>query len=157
MRWEASLKRWRWGLAAGLLAWCPWPAWAIQTHGNPEGLYAHQMGHLAFLGAMIFVCWEVWRRGLLARPGFKRFYWACLLLGVWNALTFCGHWAEEGLEPGAIDTGAGYLFRHLHITDLNGLVYYLATLDHLILIPALLLYYLALRTFRAEQMERQKP
>ena len=156
MRRKASVLRWGLGLVVGLIAAGPWPAWAIQTHTNPEGLYAHQMGQLAFLGAMIYVCWQIWRRGLLLRPGYRSLYWACLCFGAWNVLTFAGHWAEEGLEHGAIDQTAGHLFRHLHITDLNGLIYYLATLDHLILVPALLLYYLALRTFRAEQRERLK-
>jgi hypothetical protein len=153
---ESFLKRWWRLVAAWLLAWWPWPAWAIQTHGNPEGLYAHQMAHLAFLGAMIYVCWQIWRRNLFSRPGFRYFYWACLFFGAWNVLTFSGHGAEERLVPGAIDSSGGYVFRLLHIQDLNGLIYYCATLDHLILIPALLLYYLALRTFRIEQRKRKK-
>jgi hypothetical protein len=153
---EGSMKRWWWVLMAWLLAGWPGSAWAIQTHTNPEGLYAHQMGHLAFLGAMIYVCWQIWRRGLLFRRGFHYLYWACLLFGVWNILTFIGHWAEERLNPAAIDSGGGYFYRQLQIHDLNGLIYYLATLDHLILIPALLLYYLALRTFWSEPREREK-
>lgn len=157
MQREASLGRWWLGLAAWLIPWWPWPAWAIQTHSHPEGLYAHQMAHLAFLGAMIYVCWQIWRRGLLSRSGFQHLYWACILFGLWNVLTFCGHWAEQGLDAGAIDSASGHLFSYLHIHDLGGLIYYLATLDHLILIPALLLYYLALRAFRTEQLAKEKP
>lgn len=159
MRQKASPGRWWFGLAAWFLAWWPEPARAIQTHSNPEGLYAHQMGHLAFLAAMIYVCRQIWRRGLLSRPGFRHLYWACILFGGWNVLTFCGHWAEQELDPGAIDRGTGYLFSQLHISDLNGLVYYLATLDHLILIPALWLFYLGLKAFLAEQQakEREQP
>jgi hypothetical protein len=150
----APLRKWRFMVAAGLALW-PLPALAIQTHGHPEGLYAHQMGHVAFLGAMIYVCWQLWRRRLLVRPGFQRLFSACILFGVWNVLTFFGHWAEEGLDPGAIDRQAGHFFRQLHITDLGGLIYYLATLDHLILIPALWLLYLALRAFLREQQQQQ--
>ncbi len=68
-------------------------------------------------------------------------------------LTFCGHWAEEGLDPGAIDRQMGHLFRQLHITDLGGLIYYLASLDHLILIPAFWLFYLGLKDFLASQQK----
>jgi hypothetical protein len=151
-RWLSRFREWRFGLAFGLALW-PWPAWAIQTHAHPEGLYAHQMGHVAFLGAMIYVCWQIWRSHLLSRPGFRHLFWACILFGCWNVLTFCGHWAEEGLDPGAIDRQGGHLFRQLHITDLGGLIYYLASLDHLILIPAFWLFYLGLKDFLAGQQK----
>jgi hypothetical protein len=150
-----SFKKWRFILASGLAFW-PLPALAIQTHGHPEGLYAHQLGHLAFLAAMIYVCWEVRRRRLLSRPGFPALFWACLLLAGWNLLTFWGHWAEQGMDPGAIDSRAGYLHQLLHITDLGGLIYYLASLDHLILVPALWLFYLGLRAFLAEQQAKAR-
>ncbi|MGQ9920797.1 MAG: hypothetical protein ACUVRZ_05645 [Desulfobacca sp.] len=127
-------------------------AWAIQTHGDPEGLYAHQMGHVVFLVAMIYVCWQIWRQGLQAKPGFSRLLWACILFGAWNILTFIGHFAEERLDPAAIDRQAGYFWRTLHITDLNGLLFYLAKLDHLLVVPAFLLLYLALRAFRWQQL-----
>ncbi len=138
-------------MALGLI-FRPRLAWAIQTHGDPEGLYAHQLGHIVFLIAMIYVCWQIWRQDLKARPGFTRLFWACILFGAWNILTFIGHIAEEQLDPSAIDRSAGYLWRTLHITDLNGLLYYLAKLDHLILVPAFLLLYLALRAFRRRQV-----
>lgn len=147
-------RKWRFIFISGLASW-PLPALAIQTHGHPEGLYAHQLGHVAFLGAMIYVCWQLRRRRLLVRPGFQRLYWAGILFGLWNVLTFLGHWAEEGLTPEAIDRQAGHFFRQLHITDLGGLIFYLATLDHLILVPALWLLYRALRAFLAEQQQKQ--
>ena len=65
-------------------------------------------------------------------------------MDVWNVLTFCGHWAEEGLDPGAIDRPPDIFSDNCTSTDLGGLIYYLATLDHLILIPALWLFYLGL-------------
>ena len=151
---QRKASKWWFGLATSLVSW-PTSALAIQTHGNPEGLYAHQMGHLAFLAAMIYVCWQIWRRRLLARPGFQRLFWACCLFAAWNLLTFVGHRAEQGLNPAAIDRQAGYLNQHLHIIDLNGLLYYLASLDHILLVPALWLFYLGLRAFLAEQQARK--
>lgn len=141
------------GLSLSLvLLLAPAPAWAIQTHGDPEGLIAHQLGHIVFVAAMLFVCIQLRRRGLRAQPGFSRLYWAAILFMVWNVLTFVGHIAEENLPATAIDRQAGHLGRTLHITDLNGLVFYLAKLDHLVLVPAFLLLYLALRTFRRQQV-----
>lgn len=146
--------RWLWGVSLGAgLALAPHPVLAIQTHGHPEGLYAHQLGHLAFLGGMIYLCWQIWRRRLLSRAGFRWLFLAGSLFAGWNLLTFFGHWAEERLDPGAIDASAGHLWRQLHIIDFNGLLFYLAKLDHLILIPALVALYLALRAFLAEQRE----
>jgi hypothetical protein len=146
---------WAWwlGLAAGLVRE-PRAAWAIQTHGHPEGLYGHQMGHVIFFAAMVYICWQIWRRQLLGRPSFRGLFGASLLFAGWNVLTFFGHIAEEALDPAAIDSRGGYLLRDLQITDLNGLVYYLAKLDHLILVPAFLMLYLGLRAFRAEQLEK---
>jgi len=139
-----------WGLA---LVLCPKWAWAIQTHGDPEGLYAHQMGHLVFWAAMLFVCFQIRRRGLKNQPGFSRLYWAAILFAVWNMVTFIGHFAEENLDPGAIGREAGHLGRTLHITDLNGLIFYLAKLDHLVLVPAFWLLLQALRAFWRQQGE----
>jgi len=139
-------------VALGFLLW-PRVSWAIQTHGDPEGLYAHQLGHVFFLIAMVYVCWQIWRQGLTSKPGFPRLFWACILFGAWNILTFIGHIAEERLDPGAIDRQAGYFWRTLHITDLNGLLFYLAKLDHLLLVPAFLMFYLALRAFRRQQLK----
>lgn len=143
--WEPG--RWCLGLTTVFLL-VPQLAWAIQTHGDPEGLYAHQMGHVVFFVAMLFVCYQIKRRGMEARPGFARLYWACILFGAWNILTFMGHIAEERLDPAAIDRQGGHLWRTLQITDLNGLLFYLAKLDHLLLVPAFWLLFLALRTFR---------
>jgi hypothetical protein len=136
---------------AWALALCPQWAWAIQTHGDPEGLYAHQMGHVLFWTAMVFVCVQIRRRGLKNQPGFSRLYWAAILFAVWNMLTFIGHFAEEKLDPGAISRGVGHLDRTLQITDLNGLIFYLAKLDHLVLVPAFWLLFRALQAFRRQQ------
>ena len=152
MRRQAYWRKWWLSLAAGSGVG-PQPAYAIQTHGHPEGLYAHQLGHVIFLATMIYLCWQIRQRQLLNRRSFRCLFWACLLFAGWNLLTFFGHLAEEGLDPAAIDSRAGYLFRQIHIADLNGLVYYLAKLDHLILVPALLVFYLGLRAFAAEQKE----
>jgi hypothetical protein len=154
MRRDPSLVKWRWGLALIAGFW-PWPALAIQTHGHPEGLYAHQLGHLAFLAAMIYVCWQIRRQRLLSRPGFQHLFWAALLFAAWNLLTFAGHFAEQALLSGAVNKQAGYLRQYLHITDLTGLVYYLASLDHLLLVPALWLLYRGLRIFLAEQRAKE--
>jgi len=152
MRRDAAQWRWWLGATVALTFW-PQAATAIQTHGHPEGLYAHQLGHFFFLATMVYLCWQFWRQNLLRRRSFHRIYWACLLFADWNLLTFLGHMAEERLDAAAIDSTAGHLFRQLHITDLNALIFYLAKLDHIILIPALWFFYLGLRAFRTEQRE----
>lgn len=142
-----------WGLLLLLGIWLlPWPVWAIQTHGDPEGLYIHQLGHLLFLGAMGYIVWELRRRRLTRHPGFRHLARAALLLGLWNLLAFIGHLAEERLPREVFLPGSGYFFRKLLVQDLTALIYYVAKLDHLILVPALLFFYLGLR-----QLLRQPP
>lgn len=150
-RLSQAVRRAGFQVLAVALALCPQWAWAIQTHGDPEGLYAHQMGHVLFWAAMVYVCVQIRRRGLKNQPGFSRLYWAAILFGVWNMLTFIGHFAEEKLDPGTISRGVGHLDRTLQITDLNGLIFYLAKLDHLVLVPAFWLLLRALQAFRRQQ------
>ncbi|AEB10580.1 hypothetical protein [Desulfobacca acetoxidans] len=137
-------------LLGGCLTLAPRAAGAIQTHGPPEGLYVHQLGHLCFLTAMVFICLVIWRRGLRRQRGFRYIFRAGILLALWNLLTFWGHWAEERLSPTAVSDQAGYFSRQIQITDLPTLLYYLAKLDHLILVPAMLMFYLGLRAFASE-------
>lgn len=137
-------------LLLSVLGLLPAPVWAIQTHGDPEGLYIHQLGHLLFLAAMVYIIWQIHRRKLTDHLGFRQLMRGAYLLAAWNLVAFIGHWAEEKLPREVFLPGAGYFFRQLEIRDLKALVYYLAKLDHLILVPALFFFYQGLRTFRRQ-------
>src|SRR5690606_16026838 len=40
-------------------------AWALQSHGAPEGIYVHQMSHLLFMGALAYLYWHTRRSPVL--------------------------------------------------------------------------------------------
>ena len=58
MRQETTLGKWWLGLMVGLAVVGPQSALCIQTHGHPEGLYAHQMGHVVFLERLLSPAWD---------------------------------------------------------------------------------------------------
>jgi len=119
----------------------PRPALAIQPHGPPEGLYVHQMAHVLFAGAMLFLIFLVQRRGLLKITGFRLLIWACGLLVLWNLDAFLGHLAEVFLSPQAFRGQEGNFSQRLCMSGLESWVYYFAKMDHLILVPAFYLLY----------------
>lgn len=134
----------------------PAPVWAIQTHGDPEGLYVHQIGHLLFLAAMAYIIWQIHRRKLTDHLGFRQLIRGAYFLAAWNLLAFIGHMAEEKLPREVFLPGTGYFFRQIEVRDLNALLYYLAKLDHLILVPALFFFYLSLCAFRRQPPPREE-
>jgi hypothetical protein len=119
----------------------PGPALALQPHGSPEGLYVHQMAHVLFAGAMLFLIFMVKRRGLQKVKGFRLLTWACGLLLLWNLDAFLGHLAEVFLRPQVFQGPGGDFSQRLCMSGLESWVYYFAKMDHLILVPAFYLLY----------------
>jgi hypothetical protein len=39
----------------------PRPVPAIQPHGPPEGFYLHQIAYLAFIGALLFFIYKIYK------------------------------------------------------------------------------------------------
>jgi len=134
-------------IAISSLAW-PAPALAVQFHGGAEGLVSHQIGHLLFFIGMVYLLVKVYQEKNTS-PGwteFRGFIW-CIIL--WNILTFSGHWMDEFTNPKDYVLAAGHpvSFRIDQIWDV---LFYFTRLDHLLLIPALLLLLLALNKWRQQ-------
>lgn len=123
------------------------PAYALQTHGDPEGLYVHQMAHLLFTVALAYLWWHTRRTTPVASNGWKLLQLFCLLTILWNLLAVIGHEVYLRLDP------ADFLKRNTwdeQVTlplDLRKSLYLLTSMDHLLLVPALAALALALRTF----------
>ncbi len=123
------------------------PAWATQTHGEPEGLYAHQMAHLFFIFAMGLLIYWLRRRHLVKEKAWRYIQYSAMLLILWNIDTFAVHFLDEQIDlirTGTLDTW------HMRIETAEGHaylgpIYYLAKLDHLLCVPALLFLYLGLK------------
>jgi len=139
-----------------ILFFSPDSAWALQTHGPPEGLYVHQMAHVLFMGALIYLFWDI-RRSSFQQRGWVYLQLFCLLMFLWNFIAFTGHEAHHHMKPTDFFYGDSYFQTKLifPLTSLK-LTYYLTKLDHLISVPALFFLYLALRAFYRTTIEQNK-
>lgn len=131
----------------------PRPALALQTHGPPEGLYVHQLAHVLFAAALIFLIWQVKYEGLTGLPGFRQLRWACGLFVLWNVVAFLGHWSEELLLPQAFQGQPGEFSRRLIMSRFAAWIYYVTKLDHLILVPAFFLLWRGLKALLSKTPE----
>jgi len=128
------------------------PAAATQTHGGAEGLIAHQLAHLFYLFAMGILVYWLRKRGLVHRSGWRLIQFAAIFLILWNIDTFFVHLLDE--TPGFVRSERLSPWE-IRITTRPGLeplagLYYLAKLDHLLCVPALLFLYLGLKRLTGE-------
>ncbi len=121
-------------------------AQAVQAHGGAEGLVSHQIGHVLFAAGMAFLLFRIVRTHTAGPgwPAFKSFLWLILL---WNLLTFFGHWMQELVAPERYLTADGRTIGYT-LEGLFDVLFYLTRLDHLVLVPALLMLLAALRTWK---------
>lgn len=129
-----------------LLLLIPSPAWAVQAHGGAEGLVSHQLGHILFFGGMAFLLFQVQRKGWVD-SGWQRFKIFLILILFWNIVTFTGHWLKEYVPAGKyiLQEGQVVAFR---ISGFADALFYICSLDHLVLVPAFIFLALALRSWR---------
>jgi hypothetical protein len=129
----------------------PSQALATQTHGGPEGVYAHQIAHLFYVLSMGFFIHWLRERKLVEESGWRFIQYAAFFLILWNLDAFLVHFLE----------GTGILSIQINAQNgKNGLktLYYFAKLDHLLCVPALFFLYLGLRRLlKASQSESAKP
>ena len=122
--------------AAAVLA-LPAPAWATQTHGAPEGLYVHLLGHMLFLAAMVYYALSLVRSGESGYPGGTWMLAAVLLLALWSVDTALVHIYQEA-DPGVRTRGTVRgLAAFLEVRAWPDRLFYVARLDHLLMVPAL--------------------
>jgi len=119
------------------------PAWAVQIHGGAEGLVSHQLGHVLFVVGMVFLL-ALSRRNRWQGAGWGRFKGFLWLIILWNLLTFSGHWAHSVLavDKFVVVDGRVTGFR---VESLVDVVFYCASLDHFVLVPALVCLAIALK------------
>jgi hypothetical protein len=125
-------------------------AWALQSHGPPEGNYVHQMAHILFMAALAYLYWHTRRTQELTSRGWKYLQLFCFLLFFWNFLAFTGHEALEHLEVSDfIDKNTWREQLATPITPVK-LLYYITKMDHFLMVPALFSLVISLRTFYLE-------
>lgn len=131
-------------------------AWALQSHGAPEGIYVHQMAHLLFMGALMYLYWHTRRTPALASRGWKYLQIFCIVFAAWNLLALVGHESFEYLTPADfIDKNS--LNEHIAgpITFVK-VLYFITKMDHLLYVPALLALVISLRTFYQDALQEEE-
>lgn len=133
----------------------PDTALATQGHGGREGVYVHQFSHIFFCISMGILIYWLKSRNLTREPGWRCVGISALLFILWSADAFTVHLLDEQLA--LIDTGRVGAWR-MRIDAADGYgwvrsIYYLAKLDHLLCVPALIFLYLGLRRLLMEAAE----
>jgi len=100
----AALTMALWGMAT--------PALATQTHGQPEGLYVHQIAHLFFIISMGILEFWLRQRNLVREPGWKYIQLAAVLLILWNLNAMAVHFLDEQIHWLQVNRTEQW---HLHI------------------------------------------
>ncbi len=132
-------------LAPGIIVLLPTSAWALQTHGAPEGIIVHQLAHVFYAGALAYLFWDLRRTATQGR-GWRLLQIFCLLMIGWNVLAFVGHQTHLAMESTDFSHEFGYLSSvMLGPFSAAKLINYFARLDHLLLVPALIFLFLSLR------------
>jgi hypothetical protein len=127
-------------------------ALATQAHGAPEGVYAHQLAHIFFIISMGFLIHWLRERKLVRESGWRFIQYAAFFIILWNIDTFVVHLLDDQL--GIIQIKQIGLY-HIQINTLDGnraleTLYYIAKLDHLLCVPALIFLYFGLRRLLKE-------
>ena len=123
------------------------PALATQGHGEPEGLWVHQMSHVFFALSMGILIYWLRLRNLIQEIGWRYIQYSAFLFILWTIDAFLVHLLEEQLnivELSKIDPWTIEIQSTYDSLGLN-LFYYLTKLDHLFCVPALFLLYLGLK------------
>lgn len=132
-------------------------AWALQSHGAPEGLYVHQMAHALFMASLAYLYWHTRRTQELTSKGWKYLQLFCVLLFFWNVLAFSGHQALEHLSSTDFIHKNTWGERLVAPITFIKALYYITKMDHFLVVPALLALVISLRTFYLEaRKEMQK-
>jgi hypothetical protein len=127
--------------------WGPDKALALQVHGEPEGLYVHQMAHLFYILALGYFFWDI-RRTAFSGQGWRYLQLFCILMICWNLLAFGGHAAGVFIYPEELSQTDCYLqTRLIGPFTIHKYLYYIARLDHLICVPGLFFLFLGIRSF----------
>ncbi len=134
----------------------PEHALAIQTHGAPEGIYVHQMAHIFFIASLCYLFWDI-RRSSFPIKSWRYLQYFCILMILWNIVAFTGHIVEIHIDSADIIKDNGYLSIHIAgpITTIK-LIYYVAKLDHIFSVPALICLYLCLRSLYLTSVAEEK-
>ncbi len=123
------------------------PSLATQGHAGIEGVWVHQFAHLFFIFSMLLLIYWLRRAGLVKEPGWRSIQYAALFFILWNVDTILVHFLDEQILAVQVQNLGGW---QIHVAVEAGRewlawFYYLAKLDHLLCVPAMVFLMLGLR------------
>ncbi len=126
-------------------------------HLAPEGLYIHQMGHILLSFSMGILIYWLRERRLVQAAGWRYIQYAAVFFILWNIDSMVAHYFDERNDIfERIDAGTWHGYVHLTHEDWElALMYYLAKMDHLLALPAMVFLYAGLRRL-LEQARTEK-
>ncbi len=124
--------------------------WATQEHGEPEGLYSHQLSHIFFMFAMIVLIIQIRRTSPLLE-GWKYIEIAAFLFFLWNINVFVVHSLREYIPADFFSGSASEWTQKIDISTLKGRGFYAGKiLDHVLSFGGMVAFIMGLRTFKKE-------
>jgi hypothetical protein len=129
----------------------PTPALAFIGHWDPrEAFFIRQFSYLFFMLAMLFFIYALKQGKLQQHRGLRLLVWASVFFALWNFDCFIGQLVARFCQ--AHITGVpGSWSQQLGMANLGNWIGYFTRLDHLLLVPAFIFFYLGIRSFRQEQ------
>lgn len=114
-------------------------ALATQGHAGSEGVWVHQFAHLFFMLSMVLLIYWLRRAALVKTPGWRYIQYAALFFIFWNIDTLLVHFLDEQVSTVTVKHLAALRIRIDTTGDRPWLavLYYLAKLDHLLCVPAM--------------------
>ena len=126
-------------------------ALATQAHGDPEGIYAHQLAHLFFMLSMVILIYWLRQRKLARHTGWRYIQYAAFFFILWNVNVMLVHFLDEQAMLITVERISTWQIR---VSSSSGkwteITYYVARLDHLICVPAFLFLLLGLKRLVAD-------
>ncbi len=138
-----------------MLLGSPDSAWALQSHSAPEGIYVHQMAHILFMGALLYLFWHTHHAAVLEGRGWKYLQIFCIVFAFWNILAFVGHEALHLLTTSDFIEVNGVKEHIVGPVSSLKLIYFLTKMDHLLYVPALLALVISLRSFYIDALKEE--
>ena len=140
-----------------LAAFSPAPAYGVQVHSAPEGLYVHQMAHVFFAGAMLFLFIYLKKVPLGHGTAWRYISLSFFFFFLWNVNALIVHTLEVYLPQDAIIAGSDFWSRRLALPfDLKRWIYFITKHDHIWCVPAILFLFFGTRSLYRETEKRLK-
>lgn len=139
-------------MATAILIAVPGTALATQAHGDPEGLYVHQMSHLFLAYSMALLIYWLRRRELVRKEGWRYVQYSAVFFILWTLDAFTVHLMDEQYPIIQVTRFEDWTIRIDSVPDAAWIktLYYIVKLDHLFCVPALFLLYLGLKRLLKE-------